>query len=58
MLSDLQHKRLQDWLEAKGLEEILADNDLELIDALVHLFECGLIELPWHLEDGFYEDAE
>lgn len=56
MISDPQHRKLSDWLEAVPLEEILADNDLEPIDALVHLFDCGLIELPHWLEENFYDE--
>ena len=36
-------------LQSVDLESILNDNDLTDEDVLVHLIQCGLIEVPDHL---------
>lgn len=39
-------------LEEMSFEEILAENNLDLIDVLACLFEAELITLPFWIKDG------
>lgn len=52
--------KLELWADTVGLEEALAENDLEPVDALIHLYHCGLIKLPdWlDFEKEILEDED